>query len=100
MSDVVELYQRLRVMPWPALARSVGDFALYESLLVGCADRVMRGGLVDVSQVPTPDEETVLHVRVMRAKADRSDEETAFLDYFDLLEKIRSSLSGGSNRDA
>jgi hypothetical protein len=95
MSDVKAFYERLRVMPWPALARSVGDFALYESLLAGCADHVMRGGLIDVSKVPTPDEETVTYVGLLRAKADRSEEETAFLEYFDLLEEIRSSLAGG-----
>lgn len=97
MNDVKAPYQSLRAMPWPALARSVGDFALYESLLAGCADQVMRGGLIDVSKVPTPDEGTVTHVRVLRAKADRSQEETAFLEYFDLLEEIRASLAGEQN---
>jgi hypothetical protein len=100
MSDVKTLYKRLRAKPWPILAREVGDFALYESLLAGCADQVMRGGLIDVSKVPTADEETLVRVRALRAKADKSLEETAFLEYFDLLEEIRSSLAGGLNRSA
>ncbi len=100
MSDVKTLYQRLRAMPWPALAREIGDFALYESLLAGCADQVIRGGLIDVSKVPTPDEETLVHVRMLRAKAKKSEEETAFVEYFDLLEEIRLSLAGGLNRSA
>jgi hypothetical protein len=85
-------------MPWPALAGSVGDFGLYDSLLAGCADRVLRGGLLDVSKVPIPDDETVAHVNMLRAKVNRSQEEAAFLQYFDLAEEIRSVLAGERNR--
>jgi hypothetical protein len=98
MRDLKDLYERLRAMRWPALAGSVGDCALYESLLAGCADRVLRGGLLDVSKVPLPDEETVTHVGMLRAKDDRSPEEIAFLEYFDLLEEIRSLLAGRQDR--
>ena len=40
MRDIKVLYERLRATPVPALARSIGDFGLYESLLAGCVDRV------------------------------------------------------------
>ncbi len=56
-------------MPWPALANNVGDFALYDSLLAGCADRVVRGGLLDVSKIPVPDAETVAYTSELRAKS-------------------------------
>jgi hypothetical protein len=98
MSDIRALYERLRAMQWPVLARGVGDFALYESLLAGCADYVLGGGLIDVSRVPMPDEETVAHVKMLRAKVYQSREEAAFLEYFDLLEQIRSSFAGAQNR--
>jgi hypothetical protein len=68
MSDIRDLYERLRATPWPSRAGRVGDFALYESLLAGCADRVVRGGLLDVSTVPIPDEDTVIHVGMLREK--------------------------------
>ena len=42
MKDLKLLYERLRALPSPALAKNVGDFALYEALLAGCADRVVR----------------------------------------------------------
>jgi len=92
MSDVKTLYLRLRGMPWPTLAGRVGDFPLYESLLAGYADRVVHGDLTDVSSVPTPDDETVAYVRKLRTKTDRAEEEIDFLEYFDLLEEIRSCL--------
>jgi hypothetical protein len=41
-----------------------------------------------------PDPETVAQVGMFRKKGDRSDEESAFLEYFDLLEEIRSALAG------
>jgi len=94
MNDVKALYERLRTIPSPALGKSVGDFALYESLLAGCADRVVRGGLLDISRVPMPDDETLAHVDMLRKKGDRPDEETAFLECFDLLEEIRAALGG------
>jgi hypothetical protein len=95
MRNIKELCDRLRATPWPVLAGGTGDFALYESLLAGCADRVVRGGLLDVTKVPFPDQETVTRVRVLRKNGDRSKEEVAFLEYFELLEQIRLALGGG-----
>ena len=94
MSNVKQLYERLRALPWPVLARSVGDFALYETLLTGCADRFARGGLVDTSKIPAPDEETIARVNLLRKKNALTQEERAFLEYFELLEEIRSALRG------
>jgi hypothetical protein len=88
------LYERLRASPWPALAKNVGDFAFYESLLAGCADRVVRGGLLDVSKIPIPDAETIAYTSALRAKSNRTSEEAIFLGYFDLLEQIRLALIG------
>jgi hypothetical protein len=78
MRDIKELHDRLRATPWPELGGSIGDFALYETLLAGCVDRVVRGGLLDVTNVPIPDQGTVTHVRMLRTKGDRSRDETAF----------------------
>jgi hypothetical protein len=93
MKDIEPLYQRLRALPWPVLAKNVGDFALYEVLLVGCAVRAARGSLVDVSEVPGPDEQTVSIISVLREKSNQSENEKAFLEYFDLLAEIRSALT-------
>jgi hypothetical protein len=98
MSDVKTLYERLRALPRPSLANRIGDFPLYESLLAGCADRVARGGLLDLSRVPAPDAQTATQVEQLRRKADRTEEESAFLEYFDLLEELRSTLSVGGAR--
>jgi hypothetical protein len=98
MRDVKALYERLRATPWPALAGSIEDFPLYESLLAGCADQVVKGYPLDISKVPTPDHKTVAQVAMLRKKGDKSQEEMAFLDYFDLLEEIRLALAGGTRR--
>ena len=94
MNKVKVLYERLRALPWPALAPSVGHFPLYESLLAGCANRMARGAPVDVAKIPEPDAETVEYVNALRAKGARAQDEQAFLEYFDLLEEIRSALMG------
>ena len=93
MKNVKLLYQRLRALQWPTLAGSVGNFALYESLLAGCADRVARGKLLDVSRIPVPDEETVGFVAALRNKENLTSDEACFLEYFDLMEEIRSTLT-------
>jgi hypothetical protein len=98
MKELKLLYERLRALPSPALAKNVGDFALYEALLAGCADRVVRGALLDVLKIPVPDVETVAYTSELRAKSNRTSEEVIFLEYFDLLEQVRLALAGSGCR--
>jgi hypothetical protein len=53
-----------------------------------------RGEPVDVDKIPEPDEETVRYVAELRAKLAPTREEREFLEYFGLLEQIRSALLG------
>lgn len=68
------------------------DFRLENDLLAGCAERVSRGEIVSSSEIPVQDDETSRQVMELRRKADLSDEERAFLQYFELLEEISASL--------
>lgn len=92
MKTVKQLYERLCALPAPALGRRIDDFALYESLLAGCAHRMAQGQLLDLSTVPGPDEGTLKVVARLRAKTELSADERAFLEYFELLEEIRSAI--------
>jgi hypothetical protein len=94
MKTVKPLYERFRALPFPALGRSIGDFPLYEALLAGCASRIANGYLLDISTVPSPDEETRKAVVELRAKTSLSPDERAFLEYFDVMEEIRLALLG------
>lgn len=94
MAAVKQLYERLRALPWPSLGGSIGDFPLFEALIAGCAHRVANGQFLDRSTVPRPDEGTLKAVASLRAKPSLSTDEQAFLEYFDLLEEIRSALQG------
>ena len=94
MKTVKSLYEHFRALPFPALGRSIGDFPLYEALLAGCASRLANGYLLDLSTVPSPDEQTLNAVAEFRAKAPLSPDERAFLEYFDLMEEIRLALIG------
>ena len=95
MKDMKLLYARLCALRFPSLGRSIGNFALYDALLAGFASRAAQGCLVNVAEVPVPDEQTITQVTKLRAKGSRSQDEMAFLDYFDALEEIRSALSHG-----
>jgi hypothetical protein len=92
MNEIEELLNRLKYVPWPYLARHVGDFALYESLLVGCASSGIEGQSCELSSLPQPDEETVSVVKAMREKTLQSKDEKDFLEYFDLLESLLKLL--------
>jgi hypothetical protein len=92
MEDVKRLYERLQALPWPALAGRIGDFSLYETLVAGCAHRVVHGQLLDLSTVPLPDEKTLEVIAEIRCNPSPSAEERIFLEYFELLEEIRSAL--------
>jgi hypothetical protein len=99
MDDLKDLYERLCTRRAPELAGVVGDLALYESLIAGCADRVLRGGLLNISNVPVPDSETVEYMERLRTtNSDRSDAESAVLEYFELLEAIRYLLTRGNDQ--
>jgi hypothetical protein len=93
MTDIRVLYADLRALPWPRLAARVGDFALYESLLAGCADRVADGQLIASESIPVPDDETLAFVKALRLKPARSRDEADFLAYFEITEEIRSALA-------
>jgi len=73
MEEVKRLYERLQALPWPALAGHVGDFALYESLLAGCANRVVQGHLLDLSSIPQPDTATANAVSEIRTRSQLSE---------------------------
>lgn len=94
MKNIKQLYDRLRALPVPVLGRSIDDFALYEALLAGCADRVARGRPLDLSALPQPDEGTLKAVAELRSRTSLSADERDFLEYFDLLEEIRGALGG------
>jgi hypothetical protein len=92
MNDIKQLYSQLRALPWPKLGKNIGDFGLYDALLTGCADVVFRGGFIEESKIPIPDEETMRRVDTLRKKDRFTQDEKAFLEYFNLLEEIRHTL--------
>ena len=91
-SEVRILYDRLRRTAFPGLGKQVGDSPLHDSLIAGCASRASRGEPLDAEEVPVPDDETAMFVMALRQKEVSSEEEQAFLSYFDLLEQLRASL--------
>jgi len=92
MADIETLYERLQKMPFPVLGKQIGDFALYDGLLAGCVDRACQGHRVEEAEVPLPDEETARRVSLLRSKKRLNEEEQAFLEYFDGLERLRLAL--------
>ncbi len=93
-TEIVDLYDLLRGLPFPALGKQMGDFPLYDTLLAGCADRVCRGGHVQPAEVPAPDEETVRQADLLRNRSYLTEEEKAFLEYFEVLDRLRRVLRG------
>lgn len=97
VKTVKALFDELKALPWPSIAGSVADFALYESLLAGFAERVVKGDLVDLSKLPVPDAGTLGHVERLRARSDLSTDDKNFLNYFDVTERLRSAVSSATS---
>lgn len=89
-----DLLSLLIQKPFPELGKQVGHFPLYDSLLAGCANQALSGTPLPPKDIPIPDEATVAFVKMLRSKARLEKEEQYFLEYFDLLEKIRKLLAG------
>ena len=94
MSDLKATCEHIRRLPWPVLAKSTRDFGLYDSLLMGYADRALHGEHFDSSDIPIPDAETIEFVNGLRTQHRLLADEKAFLEYFDLLEQVRLALTG------
>ena len=92
MDQLTKKYSEVREFPFPALGRSVGDFVLYDSLLVGAVDSHLKGKTVIRSTIPQPDNESVQFVEALHLHPTRSVEEDSFLAYFRALEELREEL--------
>src|SRR5215475_5273982 len=49
-------------LQFPSLGKSIEEFALYNALLAGFASRAAQGCLVNVAEVPVPDEQIIIQV--------------------------------------
>jgi hypothetical protein len=92
MNDLVEIYKKLGQLPFPVLGKEVGDFVLYDSLLAGCADRLCPGATINASEVPAPDTTSQKHASRLRHKDTLSTDERLFIEYLDLLERLRLAV--------
>lgn len=91
--DIKELYEHLRSAKVPEMAKNVGDFMLYESLFAGYVSRIANGEeFVDISKIPEPDQGTLNDINELRQKAELSEEEKNFVNYFVLMEEINNKL--------
>jgi hypothetical protein len=87
-----DLHAKFCAAPFPRLG-SVGFFAAYDGFIGGYASRAAKGETIAASLLPEPDEETVRLVRRLYAAPRRSAEESEFLNYFELVEEVRSAIS-------
>jgi hypothetical protein len=92
-ASVQSLYDYVYHLPFPSLGKVIGDFGLYDSLLVGFANSFLAGEDVDASNIPAPDSGTLSAVKKLRHKTRLTEDERMFLEYFDHLSALADSLS-------
>ncbi|MFZ2031091.1 MAG: hypothetical protein WAU68_12325 [Vitreimonas sp.] len=91
------LYKELFAAPFPRLGASLGFFAAYDGDIAGFASRAAEGEIIDASLLPEPDAEAVAFASKVRSSVTRTTDEAEFLQYFDLLERLRSAISAASD---
>lgn len=91
--DLAALHQELLAAPFPRVGGSVGIFAAYDGFVAGYASRAVKGEAIVASALPEPDQETTAFIRRLQASRNRTADETDFLRYFDLLERVRQAIS-------
>jgi hypothetical protein len=87
------LFAEFLAAPFPRLGGSVGRFAAYDGDIAGYATRAIEGEAIDASVLPEPDSETKDLVRRLRTSQSRSADEAEFLQYFDLLDRVRQGIA-------
>jgi hypothetical protein len=80
------LFAELKKRSFPAMGKVVGDFGLYDSLLAGTVASFLA------EDIPGPDEESEQILVLLKNKQNRNQQETEFLEYGELLERLRSEL--------
>ncbi len=74
------------------MGKVVGDFGLYDGLLMGVASKYVAGEQVDRERIPPRDGDTEVVVGALRKKPALTAPEKEFLEYCDLLESLASAL--------
>ena len=91
--DLRKLFAEFVAAPFPRLGGNVGGFAAYDGDIAGYATRAIEGESIDASVLPEPDPETKDLVRRLRTSQSRSADEQEFLQYFDLLDRVRQAIA-------
>jgi hypothetical protein len=91
-NEIERLYRHVRSLQFPRLGGKIGDFLLYDSLLVGVAQSYTSGEAIDQAILSGPDTKTMEAVAALRHKDLLSEEERQFLDYFEALDSLRQSI--------
>lgn len=91
--DLAALHRDFQAAPFPRVGGSVGAFAAYDGFIAGYASRAVKGEVFAASALPEPDHETTAFFQRLQASQSRSHDETDFLQYFDLLERLRQAIS-------
>lgn len=91
--DLEALHQHFLAAPFPRLGGSVGAFAAYDGFIAGYASRAVKGETIAASALPEPDQETAAFFERLQGSQRRSAGEAEFLEYFDLLERVRQAIS-------
>jgi hypothetical protein len=92
IQQVKALFDETKLLPFPSLGKTVGDFPLYDALLMGLASSYLDGKHIDRSQIPTPDPETEQFVMSLRQRSRLDREERLFLEYSEALEALKRAL--------
>jgi len=93
MFDTIrDLYDELKKLPFPELGKVIGDFPLYDSLLAGTANSILKKKRISIEAIPAPDSETEQKFKSLKQKADLDPAEQEFVAYFNLLENLRHEM--------
>jgi hypothetical protein len=91
-TEAQKYLEYIKKLPFPRMGKNVGDFALYDSLLVGFATRYVNGESLSPENIPAPDAGTRATVSAISSKTVPSKDEAAFVAYFKALESLRNEM--------
>lgn len=90
-----EFWKRHVAAPFPLVGGPVGDFPLYDSLHAGQLSRACDGELFAADEVIGPDDATLEFLAALRRKPAPTEDERAFVEYFEQMEEARALLVAG-----
>lgn len=92
-NTIHDLFEDLKKTPFPRLGKTIGDIALFETLIAGSASSFLKGYPVDPESLAVLDAESEQIFEAFKKKESLDRDEGEFVSYVQKLNALRNEIA-------